>query len=171
MLKIVRIKSSKPRGYINRIMLELCWNGTVFSCSETPKVCKSKFSEIFKAYKDDKQMNSISGEARHTCKFYDVMDTWYYQNRVAMKHISASSNDNGNIGCGSHKIKKEEYEDTSKIFSSARKVSRKITYWEKTLNLISQLVVNSQHMAKSMQVASEFMSNLDKHIEKLIEKL
>jgi hypothetical protein len=32
-LKIVRIKSFEPRGYIKRIMLELCWNGLVFSCS------------------------------------------------------------------------------------------------------------------------------------------
>jgi len=34
-LKIVRIKSSKPRGYINIILLELCWNGTVFSLVNT----------------------------------------------------------------------------------------------------------------------------------------
>ena len=141
------------------------------SFKKTPKACKSKFSEVFKAYKDDKQANSISGEARHTCKFYDAMDTWYHQNGAVMKHILASSTDNVETGCGSGEIKKEESEDSSKISSSTRKVSGKVTYQEKALDLISQLVVNSQDMAKSMQVASGFMSNLDKHIEKLIEKL
>jgi hypothetical protein len=33
-LKIVRIKSSEPRDYIDRIMLELYCNGPIFSCSE-----------------------------------------------------------------------------------------------------------------------------------------
>ena len=138
---------------------------------KTPKACKSKFSEVFKAYKDDKQANSISGETRHTCKFYDAMDTWYHQNGAVMKHISASSSDNGDIGGGSQEMKKENPEDNSKISSSARKVSGKIAYQEKALDLISQLVVNCQDMAKSMQVASGSMSNLNKHIEKLIEKL
>ena len=95
---------------------------------KTPKTCKSKFSEVFKAYKDDKQANSISGEAQHTCKFYDAMDTWYYHNGAVMKHIPESSSDNGDIGCGSHEIKKEKSEDTSKISSSARKVSGKFAY-------------------------------------------
>jgi len=88
-----------------------------------------------------------------------------------MKHISASSSENGDIGGGSQEMKKKKHEDNSKISSSARKVSRKIAYQEKALDLISQLVVNSHGMAKSMQVASRFMSNLDKHIEKLIENL
>ena len=138
---------------------------------KTSKACTSKFSEVFKAYKDDKQANSISGEVQHTCKFYDAMDTWYHQNGAVMKHISASSTDNVDNGCGSGEIKKEESEDSSKICSYVRKVSGKIIYQEKALDLISQLVVNSQDMAKSMQVASGFMSNLDKHIEKPIEKL
>ena len=81
-----------------------------------------------------------------------------------MKHISASSSDNVDIGCDSQEIKTEEFEETSKV-------SEKSVYQEKALELISQLVVNSQDMAKSMQVASGFMSNLDKHIKKLIEKL
>ena len=80
---------------------------------KTPKACKSKFSEVFKAYKDDKQANSISGEVRHTCKFYNAMDTWYHQNGAVMKHISGSSSENVDIGCGLQEIKKEESKETS----------------------------------------------------------
>ena len=32
-LKLVLIKSSQSRDKINRILLKLCWKGTVFSCS------------------------------------------------------------------------------------------------------------------------------------------
>lgn len=46
-----------------------------------------------------------------------------------------------------------------------------MVYQEKTLELISQLVVNRNDIANNMQVASAFMSNLDKHIERIIEKL
>ena len=97
----------------------------VSESQKNTKACKSKFNEVFQAYKDGKQANSISGEARHTCKFYDAMDTWYHQNGVVMKHISASSNDNGYIGGGSQEMKKEELENNSKISSSARKGVRK----------------------------------------------
>lgn len=86
---------------------------------KTPKACKNKFNDPFKAYKDDKQANSISSEARHTCKFYDSMDTWYHHNGVVMKHISASSNDNVDIGCGSQDTNKEESKETSKSSSTA----------------------------------------------------
>jgi hypothetical protein len=82
-----------------------------------------------------------------------------------MKHISASSNDNVNIGCNSQELKKEESEETSLPTSSIRKVSGLMIYQEGTLELISQLVVNSQMMAKSVQVASGFMSNFDKYIK------
>lgn len=66
---------------------------------KTLKAYKNKFSEVFKAYKDDKQANSISWEARRTYKFYDAMDTWYHHNGAVMKHSSASSSDNADIGC------------------------------------------------------------------------
>ena len=60
---------------------------------KTPKACKSKFNDVYKAYKDDKQANNISGESRHTCKFYDSMDAWYHQNGFVLKHVSACSSD------------------------------------------------------------------------------
>jgi hypothetical protein len=45
---------------------------------KTSKAWKNKSSKIIKAYKDDKLTNSISGDARHTYKFYDAMDTSYH---------------------------------------------------------------------------------------------
>ena len=83
-----------------------------------------------------------------------------------MKHISASSSDNVDIGCDSQELKTEESEKTSMSASFARKVSGRMVYQEKALELISQLVVKSQIMAKSMQVASGFMNNLEKYIKK-----
>lgn len=46
-----------------------------------------------------------------------------------------------------------------------------MVYQEKAFELISQLVVNNNDIAKSMQVASRFISNLGKHIKRLIKKL
>lgn len=136
---------------------------------KTPKACKSKFSEIFKAYKDDKEANSISRDVRHTCKFYNATDTWCHEIGTMMKHISTSSSDNVDIGCDSQELKIKESKDSSKHASSAKKCQKKKFYQKKTLEFISRLVVNSKDIAKNMQVASGFMSNLDKHMKKLRE--
>ena len=62
----------------------------------------------------------------------------------------------------------EESEQVSMLASNSRKVFGKIKYQEKNLELISQLVINNNNMTKSMLVANKFMSNLDKHIDRLI---
>jgi len=82
-----------------------------------------------------------------------------------MKHILTPSSNNVDIGCDSEEIKKEEYEETNKYVLFARNVFGNMINQEKPFELISQLMINSQDMAKSMQVASKFMNNLDKHIE------
>ena len=86
-----------------------------------------------------------------------------------MKHISTSSSDNVDIGCDSQELKIKESKDSSKHASSAKKCQKKKFYQKKTLEFISRLVVNSKDIAKNMQVASGFMSNLDKHMKKLRE--
>ena len=42
--------------------------------SRTTEGCRKKFENIFKSYKEDKLANSISGNNRHECKFYDSLD-------------------------------------------------------------------------------------------------
>lgn len=138
---------------------------------KTPKACKSKFNDVYKAYKDDKQANSISGESRHTCKFYDAMDSWYHQNGSVLKHVSASSNDVPNDEGDAEEMKGESSEPTPPSATKQGKSTGKMKYQESALELMGQLVVNSKDMAQSMKEANGFMSNLDKHIEKLIDKL
>ena len=36
-----------------------------------PVAVKKKFNSLFKAYKENKLANNVSGESRHDCKYYD----------------------------------------------------------------------------------------------------
>ncbi|KAG0572580.1 hypothetical protein KC19_VG107200 [Ceratodon purpureus] len=138
---------------------------------KTQKACKNKFLDVLKTYKEDKQANSISGESRHTCKFYDAMDTWYHHNGAVVKHISASIDDTGKSHATGEEDKEENEESMPTSTTTETKLPTKMKFQEKSLNLISQLVDNSKNMAHSMEVANGFMGNLDRHMEKLIEKL
>jgi hypothetical protein len=42
--------------------------------NKSAEACKKKFNTLFKQYKVDKMANSVSGEGRHECKFYDSID-------------------------------------------------------------------------------------------------
>jgi hypothetical protein len=44
--------------------------------SRTTEVCRKKFETFFKQYKEEKFANSIPGNDRHKCKFYDAIDHW-----------------------------------------------------------------------------------------------
>ena len=66
-----------------------------FSC--IAEGCRKKFENIFKSYKEDKLANSISGNNRHECKFYDSLDQWWHQARSVLKHVNATTMDNANV--------------------------------------------------------------------------
>ena len=138
---------------------------------KTPKACKSKFNDVYNAYKDDKLANNISGESRHTCKFYDSMGTWYHQNGSVLKHVSASSSDMPYREGDGEEVKVENLDPMPPSTSKLAKSGGKIKYQESALEIMGQLAVSSQNMAESMKEATGFMSNLDRHIERLIEKL
>lgn len=42
--------------------------------NRTSLACKKKFTAIFKAYKEDKMANGISGNDRHESKYYEAMN-------------------------------------------------------------------------------------------------
>jgi len=65
----------------------------------------------------------------------------------------------------------ESSEPTPPSTTKQGKSSGKIKYQESALELIRQLVVNSKNMVHNMKEANGFMSSLDKHIERLIDKL
>jgi hypothetical protein len=44
--------------------------------SHIAEACRKKFEMVFKSYKEDKLVNSISGNDRHECKFYNSLDQW-----------------------------------------------------------------------------------------------
>ena len=51
--------------------------------------CRKKHENLFKAYKEDKMENRISGNVRYESKFFDAMDEWWHQTGQVMKHVSA----------------------------------------------------------------------------------
>ena len=53
--------------------------------------CRKKHENLFKAYKEDKMANGISGNARHESKFFDAMDEWWHQTGQVMKDVSATT--------------------------------------------------------------------------------
>ena len=92
-------------------------------------------------------------------------------NGSVLKHISASSNDLPSAEDDAEELKGENSEPAPAP-STATKSGKSIAkIKENALELIGQLVVNSKDMAHSMKEANGFMSSLDKHIERLIEKL
>ena len=65
--------------------------------SRTTKGCRKKFENIFRSYKEDKLANSICGNNKHECKFYDPLDQWWHQAGSVLKHVSATTMDNANV--------------------------------------------------------------------------
>ena len=47
-----------------------------FGFSRTVEAYQKKFEIFFKSYKENKLVNSISGNDKHECKFYDSLDQW-----------------------------------------------------------------------------------------------
>jgi hypothetical protein len=70
----------------------------ILGFSRTAETCQKKFETVFKQYKEDKLTNSISGNDRHECKFYDLIDHWWHQASSVMKHVSAATMDNTSVG-------------------------------------------------------------------------
>ena len=58
--------------------------------NQSATACRKKHENLFKAYKEDKMANGISGNARHESKFFDAMEEWWHQNRQVMKHVLAT---------------------------------------------------------------------------------
>ena len=66
--------------------------------SRMAEACQKKFEMVFKPYKEDKLANSVLGNDRHECKFYDSIDYWWHQVGSVMKQVSATTMDNISVG-------------------------------------------------------------------------
>jgi len=143
---------------------------TLPNFQKTPKDCKKKFNDVYEAYKEDKRRDNISGGSHHgCCKAYDCIVTWYHQNGFVPKHVSASFSD---MPSAEDEEKEMNVEDSESVASFTSMHSKaKIKYQERVLELMGQFAENMKNMAQSMQVANKFLSNFDKHMERLIEKL
>jgi hypothetical protein len=53
----------------------------ILTLKKSPVAIKKKFNNLFKAYKEDKLANNVSGESRHECKYYDQFEFWFSQTR------------------------------------------------------------------------------------------
>ena len=88
-----------------------------------------------------------------------------------LKHVSASSSDMPYGEGDGEEVKVEDLDPTPPSTSKLAKSGGKIKYQESALEIMGQLAVSSKNMAESMKEATRFMSNLDRHMERLIDKL
>ena len=65
--------------------------------SRMAKACRKKFKSDFKQYKEDKLANSILGNDRHECMFYDSGNHCWHHFGSVMKHVSATTMDNTSV--------------------------------------------------------------------------
>jgi len=61
----------------------------ILGFSRTAEACQKKFEIVFKSYKEDKLANSVLGNDKYECKFYDSLDQWWHLAGSVMKHVSA----------------------------------------------------------------------------------
>ena len=73
--------------------------------NQSTTTCRKKHENLFKAYKEDKMTNGISGNARHESKFFNIMDEWWHQTGQVMKHVLATTTSHGKIKAIQHRKK------------------------------------------------------------------
>ena len=137
--------------------------------------CRKKFENIFKSYKKDKLANSISGNNKHECKFYDSLDQWWHQAGSVLKHISATTdnanvdaqNDEEEVGC-------DAFENLSHEGACQSKPSpppKKKKFHDQALVYFGKMVDNGAAMLDHFAKTNKLLGKIDQQMEHLIDKL
>ena len=143
--------------------------------SRTTERYRKKF-DIFKFYKEDKLANSISGNNRHECKFYDSLDQWWYQVGFVLKHVSATTTNNANVdaqndeeevGCDASKNLSHEGACQSKHSPPPKKKK----FHNQALVYFGKMVDNGAAMLDHFAKTNELLGKIDQQMEHLIDKL
>ena len=133
---------------------------------KSPVAVKKKFNSLFKAYKEDKVANNVSGESRHECKYYDQFESWFSQTRSVQKHVSATAND-VDLPVVEEVDLNDSLDNTKKKTSTTRPPG-KAKFHDELLVLFRKMVETNELLLKSFNRTFDV---LEKKIDRLIDKL
>ena len=130
---------------------------------------KKKFNILFKAYKEDKLANNVSGESRHECKYYDQFESWFSQTDSVQKHVSATANDSDlPVEDSVDDMDLDDSLDNTKKKTSTTRASGKTKFHDEALAFFEEMVETSKGLLKSFNRSTDV---LNKQLDKLIDKL
>jgi hypothetical protein len=158
---------------------------------KSPVAVKKKFNSLFKAYKEAKLANNVSGESHHECKYYDQFESWFFQSRSVQKHVSASANNlEKHVSASANNLEKhvsasannldlpvedlvdemdlDDSLDNTKKKTSTTRASRKTKFHDEVLVLFRKMVETNEGMLKSFNRTTDI---LNKQMDRLIDKL
>jgi hypothetical protein len=141
--------------------------------SRTAEACRKKFETVFKQYKEDKLANSVSGNDRHECKFYDSIDHWWHQAGSVMKHVSTTTMDNITVGGqeNSANANDDVLQPVSTLQSEPSSASKKNKFQDQALHYFGKMVDNGVAMLDHFARTNELLQKVDQQMDRLIEKL
>ena len=165
---------------------------------KSPVAIKKKFNGLFKAYKEEKLANNVSGESHHECKYYDQFETWFSHIGSVQKHVSASANDvdspvedfvdemdlddsldstkkktlttraSGKTSTTRASEKTKFHDEALALFGKMVESSGKTKFHDEALALFGKMVETSEGLLKSFNRTSDVLTN---QIDRLIDKL
>ena len=144
--------------------------------SRTAEACRKKFETVFKSYKEDKLANSVSGNDRHECKFYDSLDQWWHQAGSVMKHVSAttmnSTNSDAQDNCDdANQDISQDIQIERNSQSEPPSASKKNKFQDQTLFYFGNMVNNGTAMLDHFAKTNELLQKVDHQMDRLINKL
>ena len=131
--------------------------------------CRKKHENLFKAYKEDKMTNGISGNARHENKIFDAMDEWWHQTRQVMKHVSATTASHEENQTNSTPDEVESL--TTTIPTSPSTSKGKGNFQKRAIGIFEKMAENNTNLMKCFERNNELLQNLDNQFDHLINKL
>lgn len=142
--------------------------------NRTAEACKKKFNSMYKLYKEDKVANGISGSNRHACKFYDSFDQWWHQTGTVKKHVTASANDSASVGDSTTDIEKHPSSSDTPTPAPSQTLATKVdkkNFQEQCYGVFMQMAENSSVMVKNFEKTNALLENVERQMDRLIDKL
>jgi hypothetical protein len=162
-------KNSKKQGVDMWHKLHARLLSQIPTLKKSPVAVKKKFNNMFKAYKENKLANNVSGESRHDCKYYDQFESWFSQTGSVLKHVSASANDlDLHVEDFVDETDLDDSLDSTRKKTSTTRASGETKFHDEALALFGKMVETSQGLLKSFNRTTDVLNN---QIDRLIDKL
>lgn len=137
--------------------------------TRTSQACRKKFEKIFKAYKEDKMANQISGNDRHESKFYEAMDEWWHQAGQIMKHVLATTNASEEFQGSTPEV--DSSPSSPPIVSTSSKSKGKNHFHDRAIDIFEKMAETSTCLMKEFERTNALLERVDHQFDRLINKL